>query len=70
MISTTIPDRQGVVRLLTKFAGRLGATAAGANERGYLLMWLGELPDPLPHFKCLTGENWRVSFSGEIGVSL
>ncbi len=63
---TTVPDRATLIALFQKLAARLPIP----GERGLMLIWLSDLPDPLPHFGCCSAEGWRVSFSGEIGVSL
>ncbi len=62
VISVDVPTREKVVQALTKFSMQL----PDAGERGVVLMWLGELSDPLSHYSCLTGENWRVSISGAL----
>ncbi len=66
VITGNVPDRGALVALFSKFAAKLPVP----GERGLILMWLSDLPDPLPHFGCCSAEGWRVSFSGEIGVRL
>ncbi len=65
VVVTTVPDRGTLLGLLQKLAARLPVP----GERGLMLMWLSDLPDPLPHFGCCSAEGWRVSFSGEIGAA-
>jgi hypothetical protein len=58
--------RQEVISVLTKFANRL----SDPSERGMLLMWLGDLSDPLTHYNAIAAAGWRVSISGELGATI